>query len=297
MTSSVSRALTRRQAELLLAAIIIARSTALLFSKLALQTLEPFTLMGYRFLLAFLVLLLLFRRRLHPDAATVHSSLLIGLSFYIVMAAELHGLKLTDSSSTTSLLEHTAIVLVPLLEAVLRRRLPRLPALGSALVTLLGITLLLSGGSALSWTGGEMICLLAALFYAITMILTDRLSHTGDPLTIGVFQLGFIALFSLTSAFLWETPQLPAGAPEWGAILWLTLVCSAFGFTMQPVAQRHTTAERAALFCALSPLSSSVLAFLFLHEPFGLRALFGAMLILAGILISTHWGSERASAA
>ncbi len=65
----------------------------------------------------------------------------------------------------------------------------------------------------------------------------------------------------------------------------LAVVCTVFGFTLQPVAQSGTTAERAAMFCALSPLSASALGVIFLDEQLGLAGVCGAALILCGILL------------
>ena len=70
------------------------------------------------------------------------------------------------------------------------------------------------------------------------------------------------------------------------SVLALAVVCSGFGFTLQPVAQEGTTAERAGMFCALNPLVASVLGVVFLHEHIGIQGIVGAALILAGILLS-----------
>lgn len=64
------------------------------------------------------------------------------------------------------------------------------------------------------------------------------------------------------------------------------MVCSGFGFTLQPVAQAGTTAERAGMFCALNPLVASVLGVVFLQEHIGGQGIVGAALILTGILLS-----------
>ena len=66
----------------------------------------------------------------------------------------------------------------------------------------------------------------------------------------------------------------------------LALVCSGFGFTLQPVAQSGTTADHAALFCALNPFVAATLGAVCFHEHFGLAGLLGGALILAGILVS-----------
>ena len=69
-------------------------------------------------------------------------------------------------------------------------------------------------------------------------------------------------------------------------VLALALVCSGFGFTLQPVAQSGTTADHAALFCALNPFVAATLGAVCFHEHFGLAGLLGGALILAGILAS-----------
>ncbi len=116
--------MTRRQAEILLAAVIVTRSSAYLFSKIGLETLEVFNFLSLRFLTAFLFLLLLFGKRLLPlKRSTVLRGMLLGLTFFGIMTAELNALK-TTNTSTVSFLENTAIVLVPFFEAVLRRKRP-----------------------------------------------------------------------------------------------------------------------------------------------------------------------------
>ena len=57
----------RRQAEILLSCVIIARATSYLFSKLILTGMGMFNLMAVRFLLAFTILAMLFFRRLKQD--------------------------------------------------------------------------------------------------------------------------------------------------------------------------------------------------------------------------------------
>ena len=69
-------------------------------------------------------------------------------------------------------------------------------------------------------------------------------------------------------------------------VLALALVCSGFGFTLQPVAQSGTTADHAALFCALNPFVAAALGAVCFHEHFGIAGQLGGALILAGIVVS-----------
>ena len=276
----------RSRAELLLAGVITARATSYLFSKLIMQSMSMFNMLGIRFLLAFTLLLILFFKRIRKiNRKTFAAGAVMGCLYFLVMTAELNGLKRT-SSGNVSFLENTAIVIVPLLQAVLLRRFPRWKAVICALLCLIGVGFL-TIGSGMAFGAGEMFCMLAAFLYACAILTTDRLTHGNiDALAAGIMQVGMIGALSLTASLLFEAPRLPSGMLEWTGIVMLAVVCSGFGFTLQPVAQSGTTAERAGMFCALNPMVATILGIVFLHEAFTVQSAVGGGLILAGILIS-----------
>ena len=71
--------MSEKRAELLLACVIIARSTSFVFNKLGLGTMTAFNLLAVRFLLAFVLLALLFWKRLrHISRRTVGRGALLG---------------------------------------------------------------------------------------------------------------------------------------------------------------------------------------------------------------------------
>ena len=276
----------RSRAELLLAGVITARATSYLFSKLIMQSMSMFNMLGIRFLLAFTLLLILFFKRIRKiNRKTFAAGAVMGCLYFLVMTAELNGLKRT-SSGNVSFLENTAIVIVPLLQAGLLRRFPRWKAVICALLCLIGVGFL-TIGSGMAFGAGEMFCMLAAFLYACAILTTDRLTHGNiDALAAGIVQVGMIGALSLTASLLFEAPRLPSGMLEWTGIAMLAVVCSGFGFTLQPVAQSGTTAERAGMFCALNPMVATILGIVFLHEAFTVQSAVGGGLILAGILIS-----------
>ena len=286
--------MSRRASELLLAGVIVARATSYLFAKLVISGLGIFNLLALRFLLAFVLLSVLFLPRLRRiDRRSLRAGLIMGGMYFLVMTAELSGLKRTTSSNV-SFLENTAIVIVPLLAALVYRRAPGRKAILCAAVTLAGVGLLTLGGG-VRFGLGEAFALLAATLYAGAILTTDRLTHHGkiDPLAAGIVQVATIGVLSLFASCIMETPRLPQGGTEWLSVVALAVVCSGFGFTLQPVAQAGTTAERAGMFCALNPLVASVLGVVFLREHIGAQGILGAAFILAGILLSYAKLPER----
>ena len=68
-------------------------------------------------------------------------------------------------------------------------------------------------------------------------------------------------------------------------LLMLAVICSAFGFAMQPVAQRTISSETAGVLTALNPLTTAILGTIVLTEPFGINSIAGAALILTGVIL------------
>lgn len=282
----MSKQLSRRASELLLAAVIVARSTSLLLLKLGLADMGTFTLMALRFTTAGVLMLLTFRRRVRAAGRdSARRGAVMGLAFFAVLSCESTALHMT-STSTTSFLENTSVVLVPLIMAVITRRAPGWTTMLSAALSLGGVALLTLRPGTGGFGPGEALCLVTALLYAGAIIVTDRMSHSGsDPLAMGIAQVCTIAVCAAAAAFIFEDPAIPVRVRDWGIILGLAVVCTCFGFTLQPVAQRGTTAERAGMFCALSPLSAGLLGVIFLDESLGLQGEAGAALILCGIAL------------
>ena len=283
-----------------MASLSIARGSSFLFSKSLLGSMEPLNLLGMRFMLAFLILFVLFSRKVFADIKlnphVIHASLLLGGVYFLCMAAELVGLQYT-TASTCSFLENSAIVIVPILEAILLRRFPKAIILASTIITFIGIDLIVlcgsangtsTGGSILfgSHLGlGETLCMIAALTYAAAIIITDRISKKYDPLTLGILYVGFMGLLGLASSFLFETPHLPQGGYEWSMLSALAILCTAFGFTIQPVAQKPLSSESAGIICAINPLTTAVLGWLLMGDALGSSGIAGAVLIIMGIIL------------
>lgn len=279
--------MTLTQAKFLMAAVILARSTSYIMSKFLMSDMGQFNVLSIRFLLASALLLILFHKRImRTNKKILLKGMLLGGAFFAVMAAEMAGLKSTDSQ-TVSFLENTAIVFVPFIEAILVRRFPEKKILLCGLITLAGVGFLTLKNGHFALGIGEMFCILAAIFYALSIIITDRVAKNDDPMLLGIWQVVFMGIYSTIATFIFETPHLPQSGVEWAAILALALVCSGFGFALQPVAQKHISSETAGLFTGLNPLGAAIWGSLFLDERLGASGIIGAALIIVGMVLAT----------
>ncbi|MBQ6905125.1 MAG: EamA family transporter, partial [Spirochaetia bacterium] len=80
-------------AKLLLTAVFIARGSSFLFSKNLLGTMPPMSVLAVRFTLAFLILALVFYKKLkNLRMPTLRGGLILGVLYTVCMIFEMYGL-------------------------------------------------------------------------------------------------------------------------------------------------------------------------------------------------------------
>ena len=283
MDRIVSKELTIKQSELLMASVIIARSTSFVVSKMTVAAMGPFNILAIRFILAFIILGILFYKRMSVcSERIIRNGFFLGITYTIVMAFEMAALRYTESS-LASLIENSAFMLVPVLTLLFHHIWPKRMVVIGMILSFSGLlTLMLGQGAAFNI--GCVYLIGAMCFYAFAIFQTAVYAKEGEPLLVGIIQLGTMGAVSLVASLVFESFRMPGTSTEWGMLLWLTVVSSVFGFTFQPVAQRKLDADRAGMFTALNPLAAILWGYLVLAEPITTVKIAGAVLVLAGIL-------------
>lgn len=274
-----------RRAELLMASVSLAWGSSYLLMKIGLDGIGPYNLIALRFGIAFFAMSLIFLPRYRQlSAATLAKGVFMGIILFLIFYGMVNGVNHT-TASTAGFLTSTTVVMVPVLECLLKRTLPSKTIVISILLSVAGL-FLLTAKDGIVFDTGAAYCLTGAFFYAVYIIVFARLARGNDTLLISIIQLGVASLTGAVFMFLSETPSLPATPTQWGAILGLGLICSAYGFVVQPIAQRYTTPEKIGLIFSLEPVFSALLSWLFLHEILEFKGYMGAILIFAAVIFT-----------
>ncbi|MBK5211985.1 MAG: DMT family transporter [Coriobacteriia bacterium] len=196
----------------------------------------------------------------------------------------------------TAFLTGMYVVLVPVAQSIIRKRMPHrgtIVGVGlalSGLVLLSGITLSGTHG----WVLGDTLVLASAFAYAAHMILLGTNDKHHDTLALTFVQLAVVALTTgAMSLATGEHAGLPTSPNVWFALLTCGLVASAFAFVVQTWAQRILPPSRIALIL----ISEPALGGLFGWWMAGLaptREVIGAALMLAGMITSELMASRQA---
>ena len=145
-----------KKANLILTTCSMAWGTSYIFMKLGIEGLSPLMLMALRTGIAFLILVLIFfKRLLNVNKRLLLYSAITGFLLFTNLTPILYGLN-TITASQSGFILSTTVVLVPVIHAVISRRLPahhvRLGIIGTVA---LARPIRPGGGSGLRHTGGK----------------------------------------------------------------------------------------------------------------------------------------------
>lgn len=252
------------------------------FMKLGAETMPPISIAALRCLFAFFLLLPFFMKRIrNTDREILKYSAITGFLIAGVFIGVIYGV-IGTSASTAGFLISTSVIMVPILHGLYIRKMPSLPIMAGTAIVTAGL-FILNGVTSIILDKGFVLCLLAAFLYALDILFTNTFVSKVDSLLLGIWQMGFAGLMAGAASLFLETPRLPSTLPEWSAILGLAVFSSAYGFTVQAVAQEYTTPERAGFIFSLEPVFAAIFAYFFLGENMGIGELTGAALILLGV--------------
>lgn len=256
----------------------------------AMDDVGPFLFIGFRFVLATVVVLPFAlresRRADRPLGVRGRNGfLLIGVTLFLGMAFQQTGL-LTTTVTNSGFLTGLYVVFTPLLAILFLRDRPHFIVWPAALLALAGIYLL-SGGNLSALKIGDLLTILCAVFWAVQVLLIGKFGkETGRPLTLSAIQFGVCAMIGLIVAAIFESFDWTAVRAATKEILFAGIFSSGVAFSIQAVAQRHTTGPQAAIFLSSEALFAALFGGLFLGERIaGIGYLGCALMFTAMILV------------
>lgn len=273
------------RADLMLFVVTVFWGSSYMLTKLALDVLEPFNLTALRFIIAFVISALIFRKKImKADIRTIKYSLILAVILVGMFISMSYGLKYTTASNAGFLIS-LAVIIIPILSYVFLKQKIEKGVLIGVCIAPIGIALL-TLNSQLRVSGGDLLCILCAVLSAAHVVAMGVFTKKVDSISLGILQLGFAGLLSIVFSVFTETVRLPSTTVSWGATLVLSILCTAFGYIVQASAQQYTSATHAGLIFSLEPVFSAILGFMFLKEILPMRGYLGAAILLLSVLIA-----------
>jgi len=261
--------------------------------KVALTLVEPLTFGALRMIIGaacLFTLLIIIGRFKFPEAGDVR---IIVSEAVLHMAAPLALMNIAllhiEAGRSSILSFTTPLWVVPLSMLFLREQLSRLQALG-VIVGLSGL-LILFGPADMDWTSpnvvlGNMLLLIAALTWAIAILIARTQKWKSSPLQLAPWQMLAAAILMFIPALLFERPFELKWSPQLLAVLAFNgPIASAFCFWAALVAAKELPPVIISMGFLGVPVVGVFFSTITLAEPLTLTLIGGLMLILGGIAL------------
>lgn len=245
----------------------------------------PNFLLAVRFTIGCLALGLIFHRRLGSlNREYLWKGAVVGFCLFAAYSSQTIGITDTTPGKNAFLTAVYCIIVPFLFWAVDRKKPDRYHIIAAALcLTGIGLVSLTEG---LTIRMGDCLTLLGGFFFAVHMVAVARLGRDRDPVLISILQFGWAAVCSWIAALLFEPQPEAFTKATVGAILFLSLGCTALALLLQIIGQKYTHPADASIILSLESVFGVLFSVLLYGEKLTGRLAVGFLLIFLAMLIS-----------
>jgi len=289
----VAGSIKRSSAELSMVVVSFIWGAVFVVTKDALRDIGPFMFLTLRFTLAFILLVTMAWKSIKTIRfSTVWYGALLGLFLFIGYSGQTVGLKYTTASNA-AFITGTSVVLVPILYALINRKIPELRTFLTVAGALAGLFLMSFPDNNLSLSRGDILVFIGAFGFALHIILVDRYSHQHNAVAITSIQIIFVGIVSLIIGSMVEPWPSRLSMTVASAVLITSLFATSLAFLLMNALQKYSTPTRFAIVLTSEPVFAAIAAYLWTGETLTSRAYIGAAIILLSMLISVITRKHR----
>jgi drug/metabolite transporter (DMT)-like permease len=278
--------------------LALAWGTSFFFIKIALETLDPFTLVSMRLLIGWVGLMVIMKL---TDQSLPRSKAIWGhltflgvintaLPFILITWAE-SGIDGVDSTVASVLNSTVPLFSIVIAGALLRMEQLSVGGVSGVIVGFLGVVLMLSRG--LGDSSGSLMAHLAIIFaalcYAVSSIYARKNLQQVSPVVLATGQLLVAGIVvSILAVALEDFNQQSFTQTTIMSLLWLGLLGSCLAYILYFFVLRNWGPTRTTLVTYLLPVVGVTAGVLILDEAIDWRLVTGGLLILSGVAL-VNW--------
>lgn len=206
-----------------------------------------------------------------------------GLVFTIAINLQQVSLIYTTAAKA-SFLTALYIVFIPVIGLFFGRR-PSVKIMLCIFLAMVG-TYLLSIKGGLKINRGDLIVILSALVFAIHILLLTKYSTNTNAVLVSLVQFAVCGVISLVGALVLEDMSMEAILKSQVTILYVGILSSGVGFTIQLMALKDLEPVVASMICSLESVFGALFGWLILSQEMTEREIFGAIIIFLATIFA-----------
>ena len=251
---------------------------------------NTFYLMWLRFLGSFVLLSILFRKKIKKVSKDdLKAGLILGIIQYFGYVFQTYGAANTTVGKN-AFFTAINVIIVPYIFWILNKKRPDIFSFSASIICLIGVGIMSLDGN-LSFTHlnkGDVMTIISAFFFALQVAYTGYFGRKVHPMNLVLLQMLIGGLLFAGTQF--ATSGLREVIPLHGetlmAIIYAVVFSTAIPMLLQIYCQRLTTATRASILMSTESMFAPIFAFLVLGEMMTLRVALGAVFILFSVVVS-----------
>ena len=251
---------------------------------------NTFYLMWLRFLGSFVLLSILFRKKIKKVSKDdLKAGLILGIIQYFGYVFQTYGAAHTTVGKN-AFFTAINVIIVPYIFWMLNKKRPDIFSFSASIICLIGVGIM-SLDSNLNFTHlnkGDVMTIISAFFFALQVAYTGYFGRKVHPMNLVLLQMLVGGLLFAGTQF--ATSGLREVIPLHGetlmAIIYAVVFSTAIPMLLQIYCQRLTTATRASILMSTESMFAPIFAFFVLGEIMTLRVALGAVFILFSVVVS-----------
>jgi len=284
---------TRRRADVMLITAAAVWGVSFVVVKDALTSASPLLFLALRFTIATLVLAPFVDLRGGFSRAELRAGVVLTALLASGFATQAYGLQYTTPARSAFIVAMSS-VLAPFIALVLLKHRTGWMVLLALVIAGSGIYFLTAPDTG-GLNRGDLWTLITAVVFGGHIVAVSEFSKRFDAQRLVWLQLPGTALGTLIAALLLEQLRFDWSFSLIAALLFLAVMSTVVALVWQFRAQREMSSARASLLFCLEPVFAALTSWLFWGETFSASQGFGALLILAGMVLAVV-GEARAEA-
>ncbi|MER2107060.1 MAG: DMT family transporter [Solibacillus sp.] len=252
---------------------------------MGLEYLTVFQLMAGRFILATVLLCLVFYKKLKLITKTVlWKGAVLGAILFTAFTLQTWGLEYTTPSKNAFLTAINVIIVPIIAYLIYKRKIDRFESL-AAVLAVMGIGFLSLQGS-MTINIGDLLSIICAVAFAFDIFYTNVFVKTEDALALTIVQFATAALLGVISVVvLGEVPTQVAPEAVY-ILLYLAVFCTLIAYACQNVGMQYANPTKSAIILSTEALFGTIFSVIILHEMLTGRMIFGCILIFVAIIFA-----------
>lgn len=251
---------------------------------------NTFYLMWLRFLGSFVLLSILFRKKIKKVSKDdLKAGVILGIIQYFGYVFQTYGAAHTTVGKN-AFFTAINVIIVPYIFWILNKKRPDIFSFSASIICMIGVGIMSLDGN-LSFTHlnkGDVMTIISAFFFALQVGYTGYFGRKVHPMNLVLLQMLVGGLLFAGTQF--ATSGLREVIPLHGetlmAIIYAVVFSTAIPMLLQIYCQRLTTATKASILMSTESMFAPIFAFFVLGEIMTLRVALGAVFILFSVVVS-----------